>query len=617
MEHRLLSKEAIGPIRSWLQNAKVESGAKLKERRHKAFAPTENPLTSPGFVPLAAITAPESFRKGFTQADADAAAVRNELLGTELEQAKQEFERALSEEYKGRKAASAGEWLDNFTDKVFALEKRADSDQGDAMKWLNAYLGTAALLGYGTHRAAESFTSRHDSARQKHKLYRMALRQRMHDKGVPVMVDFNDLPAAKEEMNLTDELPVQEMKEASEGARGGALLPIIRTLVSRPSTSIMKPPSDGMKKIIATIKGRFPMPESMRKPGQMPKKATLIAFCKRARAALLGAEGMNPSQVADFNTTGRVSYTPGADTTQPSSFTPSTARVPGAPDYNAPLTSGRPSPGERTDALASNESIYGAAPPPIPEKYRMPANYTPPPGSRMEDAWKAIASNRENLGFQPGSAEWAQNARQHAYEGEQVYQKLHGWVGDKYQDMANRGMISPVKNEEAYNAWREGQRNAVDRADMEARAARFRQATQGSTGMNSPTPGSHYAGAQQEVASLYHPNGPNMPGYEDVVGRHRNEMAAQERLQDDWNRRLAQGGAGNTGNWQANYPKGTHFDDPTLDRTPEQRMIIARGNRDKMRNQQLDSVEAFAGRQRAAIAARQDARREFANRARF
>ena len=66
--------------------------------RRRAFTPTDNPLTVPGFVPAATIAVPEAFRKGFTQADEDAARTRNEILGAELEQAKQEFEQALAEE---------------------------------------------------------------------------------------------------------------------------------------------------------------------------------------------------------------------------------------------------------------------------------------------------------------------------------------------------------------------------------------------------------------------------------------------------------------------------------------------------------------------------------------
>lgn len=214
LEPRLFSKEAVGPIRSFLQDARVETRAKSRAKRKRALAPGTNPLTIPGFVPAAVIAAPESFRRGFTQADEDAKSVRNELLQAKLDEAKAEFEQALSEEYKGRKMASAGEWLDGLTKSVFALEKNAQSDQGEAMKWINAYLGMAALLGYGAHRASKRWTESRDPARQKHKLYRMALRQRMHDKGIPVVVDFNELPAGQAQTETTDELPVPEIKEA-------------------------------------------------------------------------------------------------------------------------------------------------------------------------------------------------------------------------------------------------------------------------------------------------------------------------------------------------------------------------------------------------------------------
>ena len=562
MEPRLFSKEAVGPIRAMLQNTKVEAGAKMKERKRKAFAPTENPLTSPGFVPLAAITAPESFRKGFTQADTDSSSMRNEVLGQELEQAKQEFERALSEEYHGRKAASAGEWLDGLTKELFSLEKQADSDQGDAMKWLNAYLGAAALLGYGTHRAAENFTSKRDPARQKHKLYRMALRQRMHDKGVPVMVDFNELPAAKEELNLVNELPVQEAKEASEGARGGALLPVVRTL-TRKSAIPARVPSEETKRIIGKIKGHFPTPEAWtRKKAALvnfkPGLSSLLLYKKAKAPKLLGMEGLDSGQVANFNATGQLPPAPApAPTPSPAPMPPVSAPGPEPEPVStspAPVPASAPVPRERADAFASNASIYGAAPPPLPDKYKMPPGYVPEPGSRLERLFNEVDSNRRDPNVVPEGAQTDANLKQHYYVQSKLYPE------------------APAR---------------------------------GSTGMGAarstaagPTPGTQYAGAQQEVERLYKPNGPNMPGYEDVMDRHRTEMGHQERLQGDWNRRLAQGGPDNTGNWQAKYPKGTHFADPTLDRTPEQRMMVARGNRDKIRNQKLDSVEAFAKRLR-------------------
>jgi len=216
LEPRLLSKEAVGPLRSFLQDAHVEAKARGREKRKRALAPSADPMTVPGFVPAAVIAAPEAFRQGFTRADDDAKAARNELLQAELEKAKAEFEEALNQEYKGRKMASAGEWLDGLAKSVFHMEKDAQADQGDMMKWINAYMGLAALLGYGSHRASQKWTEARDPARQKHKLYQMAIRQRMHDKGIPVVVDFNELPAAKAELEATDELPALEAKVASE-----------------------------------------------------------------------------------------------------------------------------------------------------------------------------------------------------------------------------------------------------------------------------------------------------------------------------------------------------------------------------------------------------------------
>lgn len=240
LEPRLLSKEAIGPMRAWMQNKEVETKAKLRDKKRRAFAHTTDPMTQPLFAPAAAITIPEAFRKGFTQADADAAVARREVLSVELAKAKEEFEQALTEEYRGRKAASAGEMVDGLAVGMLELEKQGlEEEQGLGMKALNTYLAMAALLGYGTHRAAESFVSKREPGRQKQKLYRMALRQRMHDKGVPVLVDYNEMPAAREAINLTDDLPVPEMKEAA--AKVKRISAIVRTLVEKAKALPAKP----------------------------------------------------------------------------------------------------------------------------------------------------------------------------------------------------------------------------------------------------------------------------------------------------------------------------------------------------------------------------------------
>lgn len=535
LEPRLFSKEAVGPIRAWLQNAKVESGADLKERRHRAFAPTENPLTVPGFVPIAAITAPESFRKGFVQADTDASSVRNQVLSEELEQAKQEFEQALSEEYKGRKAASAGEWLDNFTHKLFDLEKVAESDQGNAMKMLNAYLGAAALLGYGTHRATEKFVSSRDPSRQKHKLYRMALRQRMHDKGVPVLVDFNELPASKAEENLTDELPVQEAKEAGAAARNGGLLALVRSVMkSAPAASPAKLPGP----ILASVGNSFPMSKEMRKFLRKKK------LQKRAKIRLLGAEGLDSGQVDDFNTAFKTksTWTPPASWTSPAS-TPSASAarnaavdasqgtvqnpmVRGNSGSNVPVNIDRP----------YNPAIHGKD---DMAQYKLPEGYTPPAGSYVDRAWKGIAQNRKYLGELPGGAAYDQSAREHAYEGEQVYQKQRRWNEKTYADMAAKGWISPTNNADVYDGWRKRQRDAQGRAELIARAERARKGIQ------------------------------------------------EKGLQGQWEDYQSRGG------WKQEYPKGTNFaidvDDPRT-QTPEMRRNIAMGKINKQRNQSAGAL---------------------------
>jgi hypothetical protein len=568
VEPRLFSKQAVGPLRAMLQNTKVEAEARLKERKSKSFASTDNPMTVPGFAPMAAIAVPESFRKGFTQADADAAEVRNELLSAELEQAKQEFEQALGEEYQGRKAASAGEWLDLLADRAV---KQAESEQGTGQKWLNSYLAAAALLGYGSHRAAENFVSKRDPARQKHKMYRMALRQRMHDKGVPVMVDFNEMPASRVEEDLLTELPIQEAKEAAIASQIGAVgkaspaaSSVFRDLLERFKPLVTAKTKIGLKTgrryrpsawglpNIATLDQmelfkQMSARERMRISHEVLGKTSALLQKKAAKPKLLGMEGLDSGQVADFNMTGKLPSAPApapVSTSEPSTnaYPPSGA----ARDVAVDRSMGTVQEPRVVDRSGASQPVNTASPynPRVHGKdymapYKMPEGYTPPAGSRMADAWKAIGDNRANLGFQPGSAEYAQNAREHAYEGEQVYQSLRAQNDKTYQEMANKGWISPTKNEGVYASEQKEMRNRRDRAEMEARAARAAQ------------------GVREK--------GP----------------------QGQWEDYQARGG------WKQEYPKGTNFNidvnDPRT-QTPGMRRNIALGKIDKGRAQSAGAL---------------------------
>jgi hypothetical protein len=274
LEPRLLSKEALGPIQAGLQTRAIETKSKFKEKKRRAFMRTESPLTNPLFGPMAVITAPEAFRHGFQQADTDAQAAKNKILDRKLEEAKNDFEQALAEEYLGQKSASAGQWIDEFAQ---VMLKAAD-DRGIGMKMLNTYLTLATLLGYGTHRASKKFVEKHEPAAQKHKLLRMALRQKMHERGVPILVDFDELPAAHTEDFVEQpspqveqpspqdvQFPFFETKEAAIPAlimEGGKLIhrisrPSIKPLTLRqlawPSRGSAKESLDSLKLALRTF----------------------------------------------------------------------------------------------------------------------------------------------------------------------------------------------------------------------------------------------------------------------------------------------------------------------------------------------------------------------------
>lgn len=214
-----LMQAVTDPMRAWSQSAGGDFTERMKRKLSDRMRVTENPLTNPAFLPAAAIMVPEAFREGARAAETSVRGSQSQELDSALVQAKQDFEDALRAEYVGRKKiSSAGELLDGLADKL--IEKQAEGELATAA---NVYLALAALLGYGAHNAAKTWTEKRDPARQDQKMLHHALRQRALDQGVPVLVDFNSLPAAEVKKELPAapaELPKELPVDAASSAPG-------------------------------------------------------------------------------------------------------------------------------------------------------------------------------------------------------------------------------------------------------------------------------------------------------------------------------------------------------------------------------------------------------------
>jgi hypothetical protein len=180
-EPRLLSKEAgvfdflTDPLLNKAEEMKAQAAKKIDELRLSGTRTTEDPGTLPWFYPAAALTVPQQFSAGYGAADKALDEERKRKLNEEIEQARQEFERALSEEYTSKhgSASSSGELIDGLA------QFHVKTAEGEINQALGAYLALAALLGTGTHEFTRRWVEKRDPKRQKYKALRDAVLRRM------------------------------------------------------------------------------------------------------------------------------------------------------------------------------------------------------------------------------------------------------------------------------------------------------------------------------------------------------------------------------------------------------------------------------------------------------
>jgi hypothetical protein len=180
-----LASPVTVPARAALEDWRTGASKNLGEHWESATRTTTDPSTLPWFYPLAALTVPVSFMRGYRQADKELDEKSNKDIDIKLEEARKSFERALREEYDDslrRKAASAGELIDGLA------KHHVKSAEGELNQAAGLYLALAALTGGATHMAAKDWWEKRDPQQQRLSALRDAIKRRIQRMPPPVLV---------------------------------------------------------------------------------------------------------------------------------------------------------------------------------------------------------------------------------------------------------------------------------------------------------------------------------------------------------------------------------------------------------------------------------------------
>ena len=141
-----------------------------------------------------AIATRKAFTQGYRDADSGMDKEKLDSLNIQVEDAKNQFESALSSELGSRKAASAGEFIDGLAD---IYVKTAE---GELSTGLGYYLALAALLGEGASQVGYNWMSARDPRRQRMKELEQAILARSKRNPSPILMKdpMDNLPVPGE-----------------------------------------------------------------------------------------------------------------------------------------------------------------------------------------------------------------------------------------------------------------------------------------------------------------------------------------------------------------------------------------------------------------------------------
>lgn len=195
-----IADAVLNPLQETAEDVRMRISRNIGEQKERFARTTSDPKTLPWYYPTMTLTAPNAFASGLQGAEEDLDAEELARVNERLTKAKTEFEQALASEYGtathtkagSARAASAGEIIDGLA------KVHVKSAEGELNQALGAYLSLAALLGQGAHMTAKEWAEKRDPNRQKIKLLREAIRQRMRTYMPPIRVESGEPTLASE-----------------------------------------------------------------------------------------------------------------------------------------------------------------------------------------------------------------------------------------------------------------------------------------------------------------------------------------------------------------------------------------------------------------------------------
>lgn len=171
----------IDPIKHGIQDLRADAMQSVDKHLASATRVTDDPATLPWYYPSLAMQTPKSFAEGYQEADKNHAKTVNTGLDKQIASAREQFNRALQDEYKGRrKAASVGELIDELAVKTAA---------GELNTAAGVYGALAGLLGTGSYHQSKAWTEEHDPRVMKAKALKELIRTRMRNSPPVVRVE--------------------------------------------------------------------------------------------------------------------------------------------------------------------------------------------------------------------------------------------------------------------------------------------------------------------------------------------------------------------------------------------------------------------------------------------
>lgn len=176
--------EMLSPIGATVEGALAGTAQMIADKTREGRRTTSDPKTLITYYPRMAIAGPKAFHEGYTQAEEDADVLRAEEMEQAIVKAREEYEKALSEEYAAKHVAkTAGELIDGLA------QHHVKSAQGEINQALGMYLALASILGYGAHTASSKWVKSRDPRQQKFKAVKEELRKKRMRQPAPVLVD--------------------------------------------------------------------------------------------------------------------------------------------------------------------------------------------------------------------------------------------------------------------------------------------------------------------------------------------------------------------------------------------------------------------------------------------